>query len=202
MSPRSFTMFKMVIFLGSLLPAVLLAIGVLNDSLGSNPVEALVRQSGDWALRFLLLTLAISPLRKLTGQAYWLRLRRMLGLYTFFYASLHVSLYIGLDKYFYWQEILEDIYKRPFITIGLLSFLLLVPLAVTSTQKMIRRLGRNWLRLHRLIYLISVTAVLHFYMLVKADTQEPWIYILMLIFLLAFRWPQLRKFIPVWARNI
>lgn len=202
MSPRSFTIFKIIVFLGSLLPAVLLVTGVLNDSLGSNPVEALVRQSGDWALRFLLLTLAISPLRKLTGQAYWLRLRRMLGLYTFFYASMHVSLYIGLDKFFYWQEILEDIYKRPFITIGLLSFLLLIPLAITSTQNMIKRLGRNWLRLHRMIYLISILAVLHFYMLVKADTQEPWIYILILIFLLAFRWPQLRKFIPVRARNI
>lgn len=201
MSPRSFLWFKFTVFLVSLLPAVLLGLGVLNDSLGSNPVEALVRQSGDWALRFLLLTLAISPLRKLTGQSYWLRLRRMLGLYTFFYASLHVSLYVGLDKFLYWDEILEDIYKRPFITVGLLSFVLLLPLALTSTQKMIKRLGRNWLRLHRMIYLISVTAVLHFYMLVKADTQEPWIYILILIILLAFRWPQLRKILPDRARK-
>lgn len=193
MNPRSFDFIKLLIFSLCLLPAVLLLHGALYDKLGSNPVEALVRQSGDWALRFLLLTLSISPLRKLTGQAYWMRLRRMLGLYSFFYASLHVSLYIGLDKFLYWDEIIEDILKRPFITIGLLSFLLLIPLAVTSTQKMIRRLGKNWLRLHRLIYVISITAVLHFYMMVKADTQEPWIYISLLLILLAFRWSQLRK---------
>lgn len=193
MNPSSFVIFKRIVFIVCLFPALLLLEGALNDRLGSNPVEALVRQSGDWGLRFLLITLSISPLRKLTGQSSWLRLRRMLGLYTFFYASLHVSLYIGLDKFLYWDEIVEDIFERPFITIGLLSFLLLIPLAVTSTQKMIRSLGKNWLRLHRMIYLISITAVLHFYMMVKADTQEPWIYILILVFLLAFRLPQLRK---------
>ena len=195
MSSRIIFGLKAFVFILALLPALLLLVGILNDDLGANPVEALVRQSGDWALRFLLLTLCISPLRKLTGQAYWMRLRRMLGLYTFFYATLHVSLYIGLDKFFYWNEIFEDIIKRPFITVGLLTFLLLLPLALTSTQKMIKRLGKNWLRLHRLIYLISITAVLHFYMLVKADTQEPWIYILILFVLLAFRWLQWRKYL-------
>ncbi|MDH5184240.1 MAG: sulfoxide reductase heme-binding subunit YedZ [Gammaproteobacteria bacterium] len=201
MSHRSFSFYKRMVFILCLLPALLLLEGVLNDRLGSNPIEALVRQSGDWTLRFLFITLSISPLRKLTGQSYWIRLRRMLGLYTFFYASLHVSLYIGLDKFLYWDEIVEDIFERPFITIGLLSFLLLIPLAVTSTQKMIRRLGKNWLRLHRMIYLISITAVLHFYMMVKADTQEPWIYIFILTLLLAFRLPLPIKIPLPWRKG-
>jgi sulfoxide reductase heme-binding subunit YedZ len=132
-------------------------------------------------------------LRNLTGQAQLLRLRRMLGLYAFFYACLHLSLYIGLDKFFYWGEILADIYKRPFITVGMAAFLMLVPLAVTSTNAMIRRLGRNWLRLHKLIYVIGVAAVVHYYMLVKADVTEPLIYGAILAVLLILRLPRLRR---------
>ena len=197
MNPSGIRYLKLILFFLSLAPALLLLEGALDDALGTNPVETLVRSTGDWTLRFLLITLLITPLRNLTGQGLLLRLRRMLGLFAFFYACLHLSLYIGLDKYLYWDEILRDIYKRPFITIGMLAFLMLVPLAVTSTNAMMRRLGRNWVRLHKLVYLIAIAAVVHFYMLVKADVTEPLIYGTILTILFIFRLPRVRRWRPL-----
>jgi len=175
---------KPSIFIMALLPVFYLVWGIFSGALGANPIETVIRDLGEWALRFLLITLSISPLRRLTGMAQLLRLRRMLGLYVFFYASLHLSIYLWLEQSFDWWEIWLDILERPFITIGMLSFILLVPLAVTSTRAAIRKLGKNWLRLHQLIYPIAIFSVLHFWWLVKIDTQEPLIYALILTLLL------------------
>lgn len=179
---------KWLVFYVSLLPLFWLVYALLNDQLGANPIEAVTRDTGVWALRFMMLTLLISPLRKLTGINEFIRFRRMLGLFAFFYASVHMLLYLGLDQFFDVQEIWLDIIKRPFITVGFISFLLLIPLTITSTDKMIKRLGgRRWKKLHYLIYLIVVLSCLHFYMLVKQDKTEPLIYLLIVILLLGFR---------------
>ncbi len=178
---------KPSIFIMALLPVFYLVWGVFSGTLGANPIETVIRNLGEWALRFLLITLSISPLRRLTGMAQLLRLRRMLGLYVFFYASLHLSIYLWLEQSFDWWEIWLDIVERPFITIGMLSFILLVPLAVTSTRAAIRKLGKNWLRLHQLVYPIAIFSVLHFWWLVKVDTREPLIYALILTLLLSER---------------
>ena len=189
---------KPLIFILALGPLAWLVSAALAGHLGANPIEAVTRSLGDWALRFLLLTLAITPLRRFSGWRWPLRFRRMLGLYAFFYAALHLTSYIVLDQFFYWPGIWEDIIKRPYITVGMLSFLLLIPLAVTSTYGMMRRLGKNWQRLHRLVYLIAIGAVLHFYMLVKADTREPLLYAGILLVLLLARLQ--RK--PAWLKRL
>ena len=178
---------KPVVFLLSLIPFVLLFWGAINDSLGTNPVEVMTHETGEWALRFILITLCITPLRKLTKQSWLIKLRRMLGLFTFFYAFLHFVTYIWLDQYFDWMEILIDIPKRPFITVGFAAFVLLIPLALTSTNKMMRRLKKNWQRLHQLIYIIAMLGVLHFLWVVKADTFEPLVYAIILLGLFLFR---------------
>jgi sulfoxide reductase heme-binding subunit YedZ len=178
---------KPLVFILALLPLVYLLNGVLLNTLGANPIESVIRDLGEWALRFLLLTLTISPLRRLTSMGQLLRLRRMLGLYVFFYASLHLIIYLWLEQSLDWGEIGLDILERPFITIGMLTFILLIPLAATSTTAAMRKLGKNWLRLHQLIYPIAIFAVLHFWWLVKADTQEPLIYALILTILLSER---------------
>lgn len=178
---------KPLLFFAALTPALWLAAAALTDSLGANPVEAITRTLGDWAIRFLLLTLAVTPLRRLTGWHWVLGYRRMLGLYSFFYASLHLLSYIVLDQFFYWPEIWADIIKRPYITVGMFSFLLLIPLAVTSTGGWMRRLGKNWKRLHRLVYLIAISGVVHYFILVKADTSDPLFYAAILLLLLAMR---------------
>ena len=178
---------KSIIFLLCLLPAILLLTNFFQDNLGANPFEALTRQSGEWTLRFLLMVLAISPLRKMTGHSWLMAYRRMLGLYVFFYACLHLLTYIWFDQFFDWSEILADIIKRPFITVGMLAFILLLPLAITSTNNWMRRLGRRWKRLHQAVYLIGILAVLHYLWLVKADLREPLIYTAILIFLLGYR---------------
>lgn len=168
-----------------------------HDQLGANPFEALTRQSGEWTLRFLLLTLLMTPLRDILHRAWPLQLRRMLGLYSFFYACLHLMTYLWFDQFFDWREITEDILQRPFITVGITAWILLLPLAVTSTNGMMRRLGRNWRRLHRSIYLIAALGVLHFIWLVKADLREPLIYAGILVGLLGYRlakWWQKRMF--------
>lgn len=185
-----FTRFiKPLIFVLALLPVVLMAIGLWRDSLGANPIEAVTRNSGDWALRFLLLTLSLSTLRRLIGWTQGIRLRRMLGLYAFFYAFIHVSLYVWLDQFFDWQAIWHDILKRPFITVGMLAFLMMIPLAVTSPKAMLRRLGKRWKTLHTLIYPLSMLAVLHFWWMkdAKSDVSEPLIYALILAALLGER---------------
>lgn len=192
---NTITFAKPLAFTLALAPLGWLTFAALTGKLGANPIEAITRDLGDWALRFLLLTLAITPLRRLSGWRWPMRFRRMLGLYAFFYTSLHLASYIVLDQFFYWPEIWGDILKRPYITVGMLSFLLLIPLALTSTTAMMRRLGKNWQRLHRLVYPIAIGGVLHYYMLVKADTREPLIYaaILLLLFLLRLRIPALLR---------
>lgn len=185
---KHLTRLKALVFCISSLPFIWLSYALLTDQLGANPIEAVTRDTGLWALRFILVTLLISPIRKLTGINEFIRFRRMLGLFAFFYASLHMLLYIGLDQFFDVQEIWVDIIKRPFITVGFISFLLLIPLTITSTDKMIKRLGgRRWKKLHYLIYLIVVLSSVHFYMLVKQDKTEPLIYLLIVSLLLGFR---------------
>ena len=158
-----------------------------SNALGADPVAEIEHFLGLWALRLLMLTLAITPLRQLTGQAVLVRFRRMLGLWTFAYATLHFSAYLVLDLRGYWATIFEEIAKRPYITVGFTAWLLLLPLAITSTTGWIRRLGRNWARLHKLVYAIGVLAVLHFWWLVKSDIREPALYAAILAVLLGWR---------------
>lgn len=165
-----------------------------SDALGADPVAEVEHRLGLWALRLLMATLAMTPLRQLTGQPVLLRFRRMLGLYAFAYATLHLSAYLVLDLRGYWAQVFEEIAKRPYITVGFAAWLLLVPLAVTSTRGWIRRLGRNWARLHKLVYVIGVLAVLHFWWLVKSDVREPLLYAAILATLLGWRaWAWLRR---------
>ncbi len=189
-SPSSTTIsfiIKPVVFLACLLPFVMLVYAAFMGSLGVNPVETLTLETGSWALRFLLITLSVTPLRMITGQSWLIKLRRMLGLFAFFYVSLHFTTYIWFDQYFDWAAIVKDIPKRPFITVGFSAFVLLIPLVLTSTNKMMRRLKRNWTKLHSLVYVIAVLGVLHFLWLVKADTREPLIYAGILLVLLGYR---------------
>lgn len=158
-----------------------------SDALGADPVAEIEHRTGLWALRFLLITLAITPLRQLTGKPVLIRFRRMLGLYAFFYACLHLAVYLGLDLRGYWTQIFEEIVKRPYITVGFAAWLLLLPLAITSTKGWIKRLGRNWARLHKLVYAIGVLAILHFWWLVKSDIREPLLYASILALLLGWR---------------
>jgi len=179
---------KPAVFAAALAPLGLLAYGAATRGLGANPIEAITHGTGDWTLRFLLLTLAVTPLRALSGWNAIVRFRRMLGLFAFFYGCLHLLTYLWLDKFFSWADIVHDIPRRPFITVGFLAFVVLVPLAATSTAGMIRRLGgRNWRLLHRLIYLAAAAGVVHYWWLVKADISRPRLYALTLAALLASR---------------
>lgn len=184
---------KPVLFLSCLVPLALLILGVINETLGANPAETLSRETGEWTLRFLLITLAVTPARKIFSLSWLIKLRRMLGLFVFFYAVVHLLTYVWFDQYFDLNEIIKDIIKRPFITIGFFAFILLVPLALTSTNKMIKRLKKNWVKLHSLIYVVSVFGVLHFIWLVKADYLQPIIYGLILLVLLSYRAFQQRR---------
>ncbi len=177
----------------ALLPAASLFRRAWHDGLGADPVAALTHGTGDWALRLLLLGLAMTPLRQISGRPWPIRFRRLLGLYAFFYASLHLAVYLLLDLGSYWTQIGADILKRPFITVGFAAWLLLVPLALTSTQGMMRRLKKNWQRLHRLVYAIAMLAVLHFWWLVKSDIREPLLYAAVLAALLGWRVSYRRK---------
>ena len=171
--------YKPIVFVLCLLPLASLAwrgFGLRGSSLGADPVAEVLHTLGDWGLKFLLLTLLITPLRTLLKTPWLIGFRRMLGLYAFFYVLLHFLTWLVLDRGLFWPGILEDIGKRPFITIGFAAFVLLIPLAVTSTNAMMRRLGRRWQRLHRLIYVIAILAVWHYYWLVKADVREPLVY--------------------------
>jgi sulfoxide reductase heme-binding subunit YedZ len=178
---------KPTVFILLLIPALHLGWGLWQDTLGANPLEAVIRGLGDWALRILLLTLAVSPLRRLTGWGQLLRLRRMLGLYAYFYAVLHLFGYLWFEQFFDWGEVWYDITERPFITVGMLAVLLLTPLAITSTKGMIRRMGKNWKRLHLLVYPIAILSVLHFFWMVKLDISEPVIYMAVLAILFGER---------------
>jgi sulfoxide reductase heme-binding subunit YedZ len=179
---------KKLLFIVCLIPAIWLTIAVFTNQLGANPIEAVTRETGLWALRFLWLTLLITPLSWLTGWNSLVRYRRLFGLYVFFYAVLHMLLYLGLDQFFDINEIIIDIIKRPFITIGFFSFTALIPLVITSNNAMVKRMGgRRWKLLHRLTYFIAIASSIHFYMLVKLDKQEPLIYMGLLIILLVPR---------------
>lgn len=160
---RPFDLLRAALFVVSLGPLLRLFWLGWSDGLSANPVEFVTRSTGTWALVFLCLSLSMTPLRRLTGLAQWIRLRRMLGLYSFFYATLHFALWFWVDHRFDVADMWRDVEKRPFITAGFVAFVLLVPLAATSTNGMIRRLGRNWQRLHRLVYVIAVAAILHYW---------------------------------------
>lgn len=179
---------KTLTFVLCLLPLAYYGWGAWQDALGANPIEAVTRGMGTWTLNLLLVTLAVTPLRKLTGWNMALRLRRMLGLFVFFYACLHLTTYLWFDQFFDWGEIARDILKRPFITVGMAAFVLLVPLAATSSNWAIRRLGgRRWQALHRSVYAIAILAVLHYSWLVKADQAQPLLYGGILALLLGIR---------------
>ena len=183
---------KPTLFLLCLIPFCLLIYNGVTNNLTANPIKEITHFTGGWALKFLLITLTVTPLRKITGKNALIRYRRMLGLFAFFYACLHFSTYLVLDQFFDWEEIVRDVAKRPYITIGFTAFVMLIPLAVTSTKKMVQRLGNNWRKLHSLIYLIAVCAIFHYLWLVKADILPPVIYGLILCLLLALRSPRLK----------
>lgn len=186
MKPKTLFLIKAAIFVASLLPLARAAYIVLSG-MAVNPVEFITRSTGTWTLVFLLITLSNTPLRKLTGWNVLIKLRRELGLFAFFYVCLHFTTYIWLDQSFDLAHVLKDIYKRPFITVGFAAFLLLIPLALTSTDAMMRRLKRNWIRLHYAIYPIALLGVLHYWWLVKRDLTQPIIYALVLALLLGYR---------------
>jgi len=190
MTPGLIRGLKALLFLACLVPIGGLALevfGLAGMSLGANPVEELIHRFGIWGLRFLLITLAVTPLRQLTGWNWLIRFRRMFGLFAFFYILMHFLSYAGIDQRFDLAAIFEDVAKRPFITIGFTAFLLLIPLAVTSTNGMMKRLGRRWQKLHRLVYVIAVLGAWHFYWQVKLDTLEPLVYAAILAVLLGYR---------------
>jgi len=188
LQPQHLRVLKAVLFVACLIPVMRLGWLAMHHGLGANPIEYITRSTGWWILSFLMLTLLVTPLRRLTGWNWLLRLRRMLGLYAFFYVCLHFSIYIWLDQFFDLHDIIKDIAKRPFITIGFAGFVLLIPLAVTSTNAMVRRLGsKRWQALHRLVYVIAILGVIHFWWLVKKDITEPLIFAFVLAILLGVR---------------
>ena len=187
---------KRLIFIASLWPILSIGIDIFQNNLGANPVEFIERHFGQWTLIFLCLTLSMTPLRRVTKINQWILYRRMLGLFVFFYASIHLLCYIGLDYQFAWLDIKNDIIKHRYVLVGFLGWVLLLPLAITSSDNMIRRLKANWKRLHRLVYLIAILGVLHFIWLVKKDITEPLIYaaIFFLLFILRLNFFKTRKF--------
>jgi len=178
---------KAVLWVVCLVPALSLGIAALTDGLGANPIEEITHRTGWWALFLLTVTLSITPLRRLAGKPGWIRYRRLVGLFAFFYATLHFLTYLVLDQFFGWSYIIEDIAERPFITLGFATWLLLVALAVTSTTGWIRRLRKNWQRLHRLVYVAALSGGVHFLWKVKADTREPIVFLAVIIALLLVR---------------
>jgi len=187
---------KVAVFLICLLPLAALVWRAIHNGLTANPIEFITHATGDWTLRFLCMTLAITPLRKIFRQPNLIRFRRMLGLFAFFYGCLHFTTYIWLDKFFDLAEMGKDVAKRPYITLGFTAFVLLIPLAITSTASWIRRLGgRRWQLLHRLIYVSAVAGVIHYYWLVKSAVLRPLIYAVIVAVLLLWRfgdklWPR------------
>jgi methionine sulfoxide reductase heme-binding subunit len=193
---------KPLVFVVSLLPLAYLVFRVFTGRTGPNPAEDIQLATGVWALRFLVVSLAVTPLRRVTGWNAAIRYRRMLGLFAFFYASLHALSYIAFDQLFDLSGVAADVARRPFITAGMLAFLTLVPLALTSTKGWIRRLGPRWQSLHRLVYVAGIAAVVHYFWKVKADTTFPVRYALLLAVLFAVRvwWWQKHKKVPSRAR--
>jgi sulfoxide reductase heme-binding subunit YedZ len=193
-TPTQLALVKATLFALCLAPLARLGWLGWTDGLGANPIEFITRHLGTWTLNFLLVTLAVTPLRHLTGWHWLLRLRRLLGLYAFFYAALHFMTYLWLDQFFDWASIVKDIAKRPFITAGFAAFVLLIPLAATSNAAMVRRLGgRRWTQLHRTGYAIAIIGVVHYWWLVKKDITLPLLYAVVLGALLGFRALRLAK---------
>jgi methionine sulfoxide reductase heme-binding subunit len=178
---------KAGLFLLALVPLARLIWLGMQDDLGANPIEFIERSTGTWALAILLITLSFTPLRLLTGTAWPVQLRRMAGLFMFLYACLHITTYVWLDHWFDWQEIAKDIVKHPYVLVGFTAFVLSVPLALTSSNAMIKRLRQHWKSLHKLVYLVAIFAVLHFWWLVKKDITEPMLYAMVLAALLSIR---------------
>ncbi len=183
---------KPIVFVACLWPLGRLAWKAYNSALGANPIQVITWSTGTWTLVFLMVTLANTPLRKLTRQYWLVKFRRMTGLFAFFYGTLHFTTYIWLDQFFDWKSVTKDIAKRPFITVGFTAFVLMIPLALTSTQRAIRWLGKKWQQLHRLIYAVAVAGVIHYIWLVKLDLRRPLIYAAILSALLLYR-------LVVWA---
>jgi sulfoxide reductase heme-binding subunit YedZ len=179
---------KLVVFINALIPIVLLLWDLYRKRIGPNPLEFATRTTGMLTLVFLCLALAVTPLRKIFGVNTLVKFRRMLGLFAFFYGSLHLLTYVWFDRQFHLLSTIEDIGRRPFILAGMTAFLLMTPLAITSTNKMIKRLGgKRWARLHRLVYLAAIAGVVHFWMLVKSDTSVPFTFAFIVLFLLGYR---------------
>lgn len=179
--------FKPLVFVLCLTPFLLLIVNALNNDLGPNPVEEIIRSLGDWAIYFILIGLTITPARKVFKLNWLIRYRRMIGLFAFFYVCMHFLSYIWFDQFFSLEDIVKDIIKRPFITIGFISFLLLIPLAATSTNGMMKRLKKNWGRLHQLVYPVSILTLLHYFMMIKADYLVPGVMLVILSVLLGYR---------------
>ncbi|MDA9598752.1 sulfoxide reductase heme-binding subunit YedZ [Candidatus Pelagibacter sp.] len=179
--------FKPLVFAFSTIPLIIISYKIFLNKLGPEPIKEITHHTGEWTLLFLIFTLAMSPLKQITNMNIWISIRRMLGLFAFFYASMHMLTYVGLDYRFDMSEISKDILTKRFIFVGFAAWILLVPLALTSSKKMMRILNQYWKKLHRLIYLIAILGVTHFIWLVKKDITEPLIYLLIILFLLAFR---------------
>ena len=199
---KTLTWIKVAVFLACLIPLGQLLYNAWTDDLTANPIEFITHFTGDWILIFLLATLSVTPLRKISGWNELIKFRRMLGLFAFFYALLHFSTFMVLDHFFDFQAIVKDIIKRPYVTAGFTGFVMMIPLAITSTAAMIRKLGKRWQQLHRLVYLAAIAGVVHFYWLVKADIRRPIQYGVILALLLGYRlviiwaqrWPRFQKF--------
>ncbi|WP_036243410.1 protein-methionine-sulfoxide reductase heme-binding subunit MsrQ [Methylobacter luteus] len=197
---------KAGVFLLSLLPFILLFKAAFQDQLGANPVQALHHGFGDWTLRFICIGLVLTPYKKITGQSWPMRFRRMMGLFAFFYATLHFLAFTVLDLSCSWAAFKDEVPESPYILMRLLTFFLMIPLAVTSTKAMQKRLGANWRKLHRLVYVIAITALIHYFWLVKADYSQPLVYALILFLLLAcrallFLWKKNKQNQYVWANK-
>ena len=178
---------KITIFFVCLWPIYSIFYQILFNQLGAEPVDKIINHFGEWTLIFIFLTLSMSPLRKITQSLYWIKFRRMLGLFTFFYASIHMLSYVGLDYRFDFDPLLKDVIKKKFIFIGFSAWLLLIPLAITSSDRMVKILKQNWKKLHRLIYIISIFGVLHYIWLSKTIFFKPLVFLIILVFLLMFR---------------
>ena len=178
---------KIAVFFLSLLPILIIFYQIIFNQLGPEPVKEITHVTGNWTLRFIIITLAMTPLQKFTKLNFWISYRRMFGLFVFFYASAHMMTYVGIDYRFDWSSISDDIVKKKFIFAGFLAWLLLVPLALTSSKRMIKLLRDKWKKLHKLIYLIALLGVFHFLWLVKIITAEPLIYLIIIIILLMLR---------------
>ena len=178
---------KPSIFALSLVPFLIITYKIFFNKLGPEPVKEITHFTGEWTLIFICLTLSMSPLQKFTNLNYWIKIRRMLGLFVFFYASLHLLTYVGIDYRFSWQPIFEDVIKKKYIFVGFAAWILLIPLTITSSQKMMLLLKQNWKKLHRLIYVIAILGSLHFIWLSKTIYFKPLIYFVLITFLLILR---------------